>query len=172
LKAADQVKKEIARRYSADPDGWQVLHGRNPGGSSDLIVVHGSNIWIIKENAINPYQSIGLGAKGRLEEGEEIKSFSPYPFGLRPLPSEQMQELMLRLLSGKSTRKMMEEMMKIKPSSPRDIRSPVILQGPVIYSQRPIELIGETHRELSEKLDQELEKLLYKKYPERMGIYR
>jgi len=172
LKTADQVKREIARRYSVDPDGWQVLYGRNPDGSSDLMVVHGSDMWIIKENAVNPYRSIGLGAKARLREGEEIKGFSPYPFGLRPLPREQMQELMLRLVSGKTTRKLMTEIMMTKPSSPKDIRSPVVMQGPIVYSERPIELISETHRKLSEKLDEELEKLLYKKYPSRMGMYR
>jgi len=172
LKTADQAKREIGRRYSVDPEGWQVLYGKNQAGSSDLIVVHGSDMWIIKENPVNPYQSIGLGAKARLREGEEIKSFSHYSFGLRPLPSEQMQELMLRLVSGKSTWKVMREIMAIKPSSPRDIRSPVVVQGPVVYSQKPIEVISETHRELSEKLDEELEKLLYKRYPERMGMYR
>ena len=172
LKTADQVKKEIARRYSVDPDGWQVLYGRKPGGISDLMVVHGSDMWMIKENLVNPRRSIGLGAKGHLREGEEIKTFSPYSFGLRPLPREQMEELMLRLVSGKSTRKMMRAIMMTRPSSPKDITSPVVMQGPVVYSERPIELISETHRELSEKLDEELEKLLYKKYPSRMGMYR
>ncbi len=172
MRTADEAKREIARRYSADPDGWQVLYGRNPGGNNDLIVVHGSRVWIIKENPINPYQSVGLAARGRLRRGEDIKRFSPYSFGLRPLETEQINDLMTRLMTGKSAQEVVREIMKIKPSSPRNIRSPVVVQGPVVYSQRPIELISETHRKLSEQLDEELERLLYKKYPDRMGMYR
>lgn len=172
MRTAGEVKREIARRYSADPGGWQVLYGRSPGGSNDLIVVHGSDVWIVKEDSVNPYESVGLGAKGRLRKGEEIESFSPYPFGLRPLSSDRIQELMARLMSGKGTRETMKQIMKIKPSSPRDIRSPVVVQGPVVYSQKPIELISDSHKELSEKLDEELQKLLYRKYPSRMGMYR
>ncbi len=172
LRTAGEVKREIARRYSADPGGWQVLYGRSPGGSNDLIVVHGSDVWIVKEDPVNPYESVGLGAKGRLRKGEEIERFSPYPFGLRPLSSDRIQELMARLMSGKGTRETMKQIMKIKPSSPRDIRSPVVVQGPVVYSQKPIELISDSHKELSEKLDEQLQKLLYRKYPSRMGMYR
>lgn len=142
---------------------------RDLRGHYDLIFTKGSNIWFVKEEFINPYKSVGLGAKQRI--GRKLDVESPFEFGLRPLSEEQMRTVIDLFQKGSDLGKISKIIEDIEPISARKVDTPYALQGPVIRVDRHKGLISEKQRELDQKLRTELEKLLSKKYPHLLRSY-
>lgn len=142
---------------------------RDLRGHYDLIFTKGSNIWFVKEEFVNPYKSVGLGAKQRI--GRKIDVENPFEFGLRPLSEEQMRALIDVLQRGSDLGKISKIIEDIEPISARKVDTPYALQGPVIRVDRHTGLISEKQRELDQRLRTELEKLLSKKYPHLLRSY-
>jgi hypothetical protein len=171
IRPAEEVKKEIIKRYNADPLGWQVLAGRDLGGRYELLFVHNSDLWLVKEEQINPYKFVGYGVREELEEEEVIKKISPYPFGLRPISKKHVVEMVNAMQNGKNFDEIIKKIMNIKPVSSFKLRSCLAFEGPIVYSSKPIYFISKKHRELDLKLRMQLEKLLAKKYPHVLRPY-
>ena len=68
LTPSDDSRKEIMERYNKNPKGWYVFNGRDSKGFTNTIVIRGREIWIMKDEMINPYKSIGLGIKDDLPD--------------------------------------------------------------------------------------------------------
>jgi len=171
VETSDEVKKEILKRYDSNPAGWRLFVGRDGRGHYDLIVSHGSDIWLMKEEQINPFHSVGFGIRDKVANFETIERISPYTFGLRPLSEEQMMRVALALRSGESPSKLLARVLRTDPVASSEITSPGILQGPIIHSAKGIELISERQAEFDRMLRRELERLLMRKYPQTIATY-
>ena len=106
-----EMRKKIANMYDNDPEGWQVFAARGRGRYYDTVFIHGDDHYIIKEEVINPYESIGLATHEKIESKKS--SLGRIPFGLRGVPSD-----------------MLKRMMNTSEESGRDIISEVLTQRP------------------------------------------
>jgi len=170
LEPAEEIKKQILKRYDSSPSGWRVFVGRDKRGHYDLIVSQDSDVWFVKEEQINPFRSVGFGMRTKAANLETIEKLSPATFGLRPLAESQMTKVALALRSGGDLG-FLSEYLKTDPVASTEIASPGILQGPVIHSSGGIELISERQAELDRQLRQELERLLVRRYPQTIATY-
>ncbi len=162
---ADEVKKELLKRYSADPKGWRVLVGRDSKGYYDLIVLHGSDMWQVKEFRLNPYESVGFGVRDRVKENEFLRKVSStHPFGLRPLSPQQVKKAVNALQSERDVNGLLRQIMQTEPVSPSRVTSSIVAQGPVMHYPNPTSLISGGQRELDLKLRSELDTLLQRKH--------
>lgn len=164
------IKREIFRLYNKNPKGWYVLIKRDQKGYYDTTITHGKDVWFIKEEQINPYELVGFGVKVELEEKEVLKSIRQYQFGFRPISKKIADEFMESFNDDKNFGKIMRKIMKEKPMPIDMIKSEFIVQGPLIHSTKPIELIS-NQSEIETKLRMELDKLIYKKYPHLLTTY-
>ena len=171
MEPAEDIKKEILKRYDSNPSGWRVFVGRDRRGHFDLVISHDSDMWLIKEEQINPFRSVGFGVRDKVVGFETIERISPYTFGLRPLSERQMMKVALALRSNESPSKFLARVLRTEPVASTEITSPGVLQGPVIHSARGIELISERQAELDRELRLELERLLTRKYPQTITPY-
>ena len=171
MEPAEEIKKQILKRYDSNPSGWRVLVGRDRRGYYDLIVSHGSDIWLMKEEQINPLHSVGFGLRDKVTSLDAIEKLSPVTFGLRPLSDTQMTRIADTLKSGRGLSKVLSQFLKAEPISSSEVTSPAILQGPVVHAPRGIGLISERQAELDRELRSELEKLLMRKYPQTIAMY-
>lgn len=170
MQTAEKLRKEIAKSYDSNPAGWSVLVGRDPRNFSQVLISNGSQVWMLKEEWINPYKSVGFGA--RLPGvNETMKGVAPQDFGLRPLTQSQMEDLVGIMSRGESPKDLFLQIMSSKPVASHDIRSPVVLQGPIMASPNPLSLVSDKHLELDRRLSEELRKLLIKKYPQTVIPY-
>jgi len=170
VKSLEKARREIIKAYNNDPEDWRVLVGRDTGRHLSALISHGEELWIVKEEQINPYKSVGYGAK-TYQDAERLKNISPYTFGFRPLTVNQIEELTSAMEKKKSINEILTDLMTKKPVSFKDITGPMVLQGPVIHSPKPIDYISDKHRQLDLKLKFELEKLLQRKYSQTILPY-
>jgi hypothetical protein len=167
---SSDVKREIFSLYNKKPRGWHVFIKKDQRGYYDTIVTHEKDIWFIKEEQINPYDLIGFGFKEEIEDKEALKSIRPYQFGFRPLSKKIVDEVMESLSNNKNMDRIMSKIMREKPLPIGRIRSEFMVQGPVIYPAKPMELIS-NQNEIDMKLRTELNKLIYKRYPHLFTTY-
>jgi hypothetical protein len=170
VQPAEKLKREIARSYDSNPKGWNVFVGRDNQKFTQTLISNSSNVWILKEEIINPYKSVGLGVK-LVEQVDSLKSVAPQEFGLRPLNQRQIKRLIDLTKKEKSPRDLLLGIMKSKPVSSNNIKSPLILQGPIMTTENPLSLLSDKHQELDRKLNSELNKLLLRKYPQTVIPY-
>ena len=168
--SSERMKREIVKAYNNDPEDWRVLVGRDAGRHLSALISHGEELWIVKEEQINPYKSVGYGTK-TYQDAELLKNISPYTFGFRPLGRSRIEELTSALEKKKSINEILADLMARKPVSFKDVVSPMVLQGPVIHSPKPIDYISDKHRQLDLKLKLELERLLHRRYPQTVLPY-
>ncbi|MEM2901323.1 MAG: hypothetical protein QXO32_01115 [Candidatus Bathyarchaeia archaeon] len=168
LKSLHVAVEEILRRYERSPKGWRVTVSRDRAGHRDVIVTHGTHVWLIKEHEINPFKSVGFAAemKGAKEEG------SPIPdFGLRPVPDDMLSESLEAEGDPSLFLRMLKKVLKQEPVPLSQAMGLPVLQGPIMYSPRPLDLISQRSRELDVKLKNELERMLLRKYPQTIVPY-
>lgn len=160
-----KIRREIARLYDKDPQGWNVLVGKDKAGFYDALISHGSEAWQVKEYQVNPYKFVGLGSRLPNAPTHPLP-MKDYPFGLRPIGMDQMKEL--ASLIDDDPRAISEIAAKVlteKPVSSREaIESPAILQGPILQSNNPLEALSSAHNRLDEKLRKDLQRMVRRDY--------
>lgn len=168
MKSSYAAVEEILRRYERSPKGWRVMVSRDRAGHRDVIVTHGTHVWLIKEHEINPFKSVGFAAemKGVKEEDTSLPDF-----GLRPIPDDMLAEGLEAEGDPSSFLRILKEVLKQEPVSLSQAAGLPVLQGPVVYSPRPLDLISRRSRELDVKLRSELERMLMRKYPQTIVPY-
>jgi len=171
LEPAEEIKRQILKRYDSNPSGWRVLVGRDRRGYYDLVVSHGSDVWLMKEEQINPLHSVGFGLRDKATSLDAIERLSPVTFGLRPLSDTQMTRVANALKSGRGLSRVLSQFLKTDPIPSSEVTSPAILQGPVIHAPQGIGLISKRQAELDRELRNELERLLIRKYPQTIAMY-
>jgi hypothetical protein len=159
--------EEIMKRYDSNPRGWQVYIGRGSGGYQNLFISHKTDslLYQIKQYYLNPYKSLGVGAK---IEGKQLTLVESHEFGLRPVPQNEL----LKLFDENLCHKILQEILGRDPISIRDAsKVSGLLSGPILHVNQTSGLLSKEQEELDLKLRLELEKLLWKNYPERMKLY-
>jgi hypothetical protein len=168
---ADELKRDILRRYNRDPHEWHVFVGNDQKGYYDVVVVHGSDAWLIKEQPINPLQSIGFGVRDNILDQDVVKRLTEHTFGLRPLSEPDVARVAQALKRGRSLSRIINRVLRTEPVAFKELESPMALQGPIIRSPALIDTISENQTELNRKLRIELEKQLYRRYPQSIAPY-
>lgn len=156
-----KVREEIIRRYNKEPEGWGVFVGRDKENFISSIFRHKSKTWAIKEFAINPYRFIGCGIGTRVKN--EFKSEN-YPFGLRPLTMHQEEELRNGNFS------IIMEILNRNPVPENECNGSLVLEGPVMTSDKPI-VISSEQKKLDSMLRRSLNSLIRRSYPEFFRSY-
>lgn len=162
-KTIDLLMREIWKKYNKDSTGWQVLVGRSSEGYYDVFITNPKELWQIKLETIYRPNPIGLGVRiKKTREGAKLLRGIPN-YGLRPLSKKAMAVMMSAIKRGVPPGRVLREIMSVEPKPYGEITTPWVLQGPVIHSAKPLELISDKQRELDAKLRMELESLLRKK---------
>ena len=157
IKSAKQARLEVLKTYEEDPQGWHIFLGRDKKGYYNTNIIHQSDLWLIKEEIINPYETVGYALKTTLQKEPKL---SEVAFGLRPVPgSLEDAEAVLKL------------MLKQKPLPPSKIATPYVAEGPYIISTQKENFIAPSQSELESKLSAELDRLVEKRYSHLRRIY-
>jgi hypothetical protein len=171
IKTVDEIIKEVMRKYNRNPKEWKVFAGKDKNGYYDLLITHKSQIWLIKSEQINPFKWVGYGVKQSIENDEKIKKFPSFQFGFRPLSQKKIEELSETLEDREKMSEFILKLLNTQPKPIHEIKSPLVVQGPIVYSSKPLEIISEEQKRLSNKLKEELERLIYKKYSQTRTLY-
>jgi replication fork clamp-binding protein CrfC len=164
MRDSTKIRQEIARLYDKDPRGWKILVGKDTAGFFDVLISHGTEAWQVKEYQVNPYKFVGLGSR---LSNLPTPPFAPneYPFGLRPLRSEDMAELAKVIDEPGAMSELASKLLSEKPISSREaLHSPAVLQGPILHSNRPLEGLSTAQTRLDEKLRKELRRIVHKEF--------
>jgi hypothetical protein len=159
-----KIRREIARLYDRNPEGWRVLVGKDRSGFYDALISHGTDAWQVKEYQVNPYKFVGLGSRLPQVTSSPLIP-QDHPFGLRPIGVEQMKEFASMVDDPKTMTEIAARMLSTKPVSASEaLESPAILQGPILQSARPLDSLSSAHTKLDEKLRKELQHLVNREF--------
>jgi len=172
MESSESLRHAIIKRYNTDPRSWHVLVGRDVTGYYDTYVIHGEDIWILKEENINPYKRIGLGVKTQLQDISVLKRLPDYTFGFRPVSEKIFLEALTGEPSSFKIENLISTLLKTEPKALQNISSPLALQGPILYSQKSIEMLSPKNKDADSELREALESLLNRKYPHLRSTYR
>jgi len=159
-----KIRREIARLYDKNPEGWRVLVGRDRSGFYDALISHGAEAWQLKEYQVNPYKFVGLGSR---LPNPTVTPLIPReePFGLRAIGLDQIKEIATMIDDPSSMSDLAAKLLSRKPVSATEaIESPAVLQGPVLQSPRPLEALSSAHTKLDARLRKELQNLVNKEF--------
>ena len=161
---ATKIRREIARLYEKDPEGWRVLVGKDRAGFYDALISHGTEAWQVKEYQVNPYKFVGLGSRlPTLPSGPLTPQ--EHPFGLRAIDLDQIKEIASVIDDPRSMSDLAAKLLSRTPVSAREaVESPAVLQGPILQSPRPLEALSSAHTRLDAKLRKELQSLVNKEF--------
>jgi hypothetical protein len=161
---ATKIRREIARLYEKDPEGWRVLVGRDRSGFYDALISHGTEAWQVKEYQVNPYKFVGLGSRlPTLSSSPLIPQ--EHPFGLRAIDLDQIKEIASVIDDPQSMSELAAKLLSRSPVSAREaVESPAVLQGPILQSPRPLEALSSAHTRLDAKLRKELQNLVNREF--------
>lgn len=165
IKSMEEIMKEIYKKYNENPYGWKVLSGIDNKGFINLYFIHKDKAWHIKIWQVNPYKNIGFGTF--IEDFGEIKKLEELPsYGFRNLSKKEIIEIL-----SLPPKEVIKKILNIQPIPIDELNKPIILEGPIAFSNRPLSFLSEKQKSLDEKLSSELEKLIIKKYIDRIRIY-
>ena len=166
-----KIRRQIARLYEKDPEGWRVLVGRDHSGFYDALISHGTEAWQVKEYQVNPYKFVGLGAKiPNLSSGLLVPQ--EHPFGLRAIGLDQMKEIASAIDDPAAMNELAAKLLSRKPVSAKEaIESPAVLQGPILQSPRPLDALSSSQTKLDEKLRRELQHVIRRDFRHTLTPY-
>ncbi|MEM4298195.1 MAG: hypothetical protein QW815_07500 [Nitrososphaerota archaeon] len=169
MRSSKEIRRELIQEYNKDPTGWRVYVGRDVRGYTDLIFTHGRDVWFLKEEAISPYENVGLGIKSVMARDGLAPSLPT--FGFRPLSKDLVESVWKAISEQRGVGNLIMKLLDQKPRPLSSIMAEALLEGPIIGSPRTLEIFPE-QRELDLKLRRDLEKLLERKYPHLLTTYR
>ena len=165
MESAEDIRKQILREYNKEPTGWQAYTGRDMRGHIDTVFVHGKNVWILKEELINPNQTVGFGV---IDEMPVVSSIvSHQSFGFRPVTKRLIQEIS----AEKNITQTINSLLNRRPVSLHSLRSGIALEGPIMFSPKPGDVIPPKLRQIELELRLELDRLLTRRFPHLSTIY-
>ena len=163
-----EMKQRVASAYNLDPEGWQAYASRDKEGHIETVFLHGDDLYILKEEVINPFKSIGVGAQEKINSTLAQTTFTSPSFGLRPVTHDILE----RMTTFKEPNDLIGEVMRQNPIPTTKILAPAVVQGPMNFSLSPLRIMGERQDNLDAKIRSELNKLVDREYPHLRSIYR
>lgn len=138
--------------------------GKDRLGFYDVLISHGTEAWQVKEYQVNPYKYVGLGSKLPSSTPGPLIS-QEYPFGLRPVGLDRMQELATLIDDPGAMSELASRLLSERPiSSSEAVESPAVLHGPIFHSAKPLEALSTAHTRLDEKLRKELQRIVHRDF--------
>jgi len=166
-----KIRREIARLYERDPEGWRVLVGRDRSGFYDALISHGTEGWQVKEYQVNPYKFVGLGSRLPSMPSTQLVP-EEHPFGLRAIGLDQMKEIASVIDDPSSMSELAAKLLSRKTVSVREaVQSPAVLQGPILQSPKPLEALSSSQTRLDDELRKELQHLIRKNFSHTLTPY-
>lgn len=156
-------------RYNKNPRGWHVFTGRDLRGFMDTVIIHGKDIWTIKEENINPYKNLGLSLKGELSSPFVEEGL--HNFGYRPLPDELVEQMLRTDTDESAIGVSLNQVLQDEPRPIDKLGRGLVLQGPIVQSPKGLDLIPQRQKSLDLKLRLELNKLIARKAPHLRSVY-
>ncbi len=158
VKSAKQTKLEILKLYEEDPEDWHILLGKDKKGYYNTSIIHRKDLWFIKEEVINPFETVGYALKTTLSEVPPLSK--EVPFGLRPIQSKVEDAATL-----------LKTILKQKPLPLSEITTKYVAEGPYIFSEQLEHTIAPSQIELESRLTAELDRLVERRYSYLRRIY-
>jgi len=159
---AEIIRRKLIEKYNRNPWNWKIFVSTDRNSFINTLVLHDEESWLIKEYLINPFKSVGVGARLSPPRSNIQGKFN---FGFRPI-SDSVIKRILEENDKEKRISILNKVLSTKPMSLSNIKSNFILGGPIYYAPRSIlEEISPSQRKLDEKLRRELNKILRKEYP-------
>jgi len=153
LKDANELLKELGRKYMNSPRNWRVYFSVSRSYPT-LLVGNSENSWLIKFESLYRVNPPGLG----IELSEPLRNDpGKYDFGLRPIS----KELVSKLATDGFNEGIIKGILKQDPVG--SVNEGSYLIGP--YYKTGLKFLSENQVRLERKLEKELSKLLSRKYP-------
>ncbi len=169
--SSEKIKEKIIKKYNSNPNNWRMIFGKDNHGHYNTAIAQDSELWLIKEEQINPYKFVGYGTKISTDKSL-LEGMAPYTFGLRPLSEKQIEDLITMInYDNNKLREVFSDILNAKPVSLNNVDSHLTLQGPIFSSNSSMDLISRKNKDLDLKLRKELKKIVYKKYAHIMKPY-
>jgi hypothetical protein len=172
---SERIRREIAKKYELDPRDWRILWGVDSKGHHNYLITKDSKCWWLKEELINPYLTVGCGIRSHLESKLEDRVFSGNKsapsFGFRPVPEEQLNRIIADIALGRDPQAPIREILGSEPRPWRELETSFLLHGPLHYAKQLTDILSEEQRQLDDKLNLELERLVHKRYPQLRMYY-
>ena len=171
MESSNEVRKKALSAYNQNPKGWKVTVTRDNAGFFNTMIVKRKNIWLLKEQVINPFRTEGYGIVDTLDEEPDFNSPSS-SFGFRPLKPDSLELAQNEEDLKRRSDQLIKETLTRDPVSLDRITTPFTIQGPMLYSDKRNALFSSQHRELDFKLKVELEKLISRRHPHLRTTYQ
>jgi len=171
VESSNEVRKKALSAYNQSPKGWKVTVTRDSSGFYNTIIVNRKNIWLIKEEVINPFRTAGYGIVDTLDEEPQFNS-PDSSFGFRPLKADSLELAQNEEDLRRRSDLLLKETLTRDPVSLDRITTPLTIQGPMLYSDKRDVIFSPQHRELDFKLKVELEKLISRRHPHLRTTYQ
>jgi len=169
LKSAKDTKKEIMQNYNREPQDWHVMVGKDNYGHTDTLITHSNELWILKEEIINPYKSLGVGIKKNITAN--LSNLGLKTFGYRPLPTDLSTNILEDKINTEMLNNIITKTLKNDPMPINNIKSEIAIQGPILHSPKPLQNFPAFTKTVDHELKQELDNLLSSKYPHLRSMY-
>jgi hypothetical protein len=171
MQDSTKIRREIARLYDLNPEGWRVLVGRDKTGFYDALISHGTKAWQLKEYQVNPYKFVGLGSRLPNTSPDPLIA-REHPFGLRAIGLDQMKEIASVIDDPSSMSELAAKLLSRRPVSASEaVESPAVLQGPILQSPRPLDALSSAHTRLDERLRKELQNIIRRDFRHTLTPY-
>jgi hypothetical protein len=162
LLEGENLRRRIFQSYSKDPTGWSfVISPSEKSGFYDASVSGPHGAWALKIDSLFKPQPIVLGSPTEVAPPKPSDSF---PYGYRKLPPELIPEMMgdedyprERVMAS------LLSVLRSKTVIPEEGRS--YAHGPFIFTGPQKVDLSERQRELDDKLNSEMHRLLRARYP-------
>jgi hypothetical protein len=158
----ENLRRRIFQSYSKDPTGWSfVISPSEKSGFYDAAVSGSQGAWALKIDSLFKPQPIVLGSP---TESSPPKSSDTFPYGYRKLPPELIPEMLGG--EGYPREKAIASILSVLKSKtviPEEGRS--YAHGPFIFTGPQKVDLSERQRELDDKLNSEMRRLLRTRYP-------
>jgi len=159
----ERLRKIIFESYAKDPTGWSfVISPSQKYGYYDALVSGPQGAWALKIDSLFKPSPIVLGSP--TEADSLPRQTGPFPYGYRKLPPDLIPE-MLRGDDHPANTNMASllSVLKSKTVVPEEGRS--YAHGPFIFTSPESVGLSERQRELDDKLNSEMNRLLRYRYP-------
>ena len=159
----DKLRRRIFRSYARNPEGWSFVISPSPKyGFYDAVVSSPHGSWVLKMDSLFKPSPIVLGSP--TESSPMSKRSGPFPYGYRRIPSELIPEM----LGGENQPrdKAMADLLSVLRSKtvvPEEGRS--YAHGPFIFANPERYDLSERQKELDDKLNSEMHRLIRYRYP-------
>ncbi|MFQ6135183.1 MAG: hypothetical protein ACE5KU_05150 [Nitrososphaerales archaeon] len=153
----EEIWAEFWRGYSRGPEAWRMYFGVSAKGYPELLITGEKESWLVRRESLFSGKP-GIG--GRIAEDIRMKPRIE-PYGFREIPRCYLKKIVAmieRSVDPVDETKIITDILKQPPTTLDRIRSPSVIQGPLVHSYQPLPLISEEQMELNRKLDIELDK--------------